>query len=276
MMLMKALAPARARLLLDLYPGATFAVGLRKLRRTYKGACIRVRRASDNTEQDIGFVGDLLDTNALSTFCSGTEGYIRTWYDQSVNENEAGISTTSLQPQIYASGAILADGALFSADYLQLTNVSDLAITGTTARTIFGVFKRANNFFRMIFAARPSTYQTAEVYLLTSEYGVRVQGGNELYTSSAPASLELLTLTLTGTNVTDHNLRIDGSAVSAVSSVSLTLNTTITVAYLGDDPVFLPASPYSGNISEFIIYDSDQTSNHAGIESNINNHYNAY
>jgi len=42
-------------LLLDLYPGATVAYSLRKLRTAYSGSAIRVRRSSDNTEQDFGF-----------------------------------------------------------------------------------------------------------------------------------------------------------------------------------------------------------------------------
>ena len=44
-------------LLLDTYSGASVAYSLRKLSSTYSGSTIRVRRSSDNTEQDIGFTG---------------------------------------------------------------------------------------------------------------------------------------------------------------------------------------------------------------------------
>ena len=56
-------------LLLDTYTGAAAAYSLRKLRTAYSGSAIRVRRSSDNTEQDIGFTsnGDL-DTSVLQTF----------------------------------------------------------------------------------------------------------------------------------------------------------------------------------------------------------------
>jgi len=40
-------------LLLDLYPNAAAAYSVRKLRSAYTGSAIRVRRSSDNTEQDI-------------------------------------------------------------------------------------------------------------------------------------------------------------------------------------------------------------------------------
>jgi hypothetical protein len=90
--------------LLDNYPGAVAAYSLRKLDKDYTGDAIRVRRASNNTEQDIGFDanGDL-DTSALATFCSGTDGFVKTWYDQSGNGNDATQTTTSAQPKIYDS-----------------------------------------------------------------------------------------------------------------------------------------------------------------------------
>ena len=54
--------------LLDLYPTAYAAWSLRKLRNDYSGASIQVTRTSDSATQDIGFVGEDLDTSALTTF----------------------------------------------------------------------------------------------------------------------------------------------------------------------------------------------------------------
>jgi hypothetical protein len=55
--------------LLDLFPNAAAAYSLRKLRAAYSGSAVRVRRSSDNTEQDIGFTtqGEL-DTTSLLSF----------------------------------------------------------------------------------------------------------------------------------------------------------------------------------------------------------------
>jgi hypothetical protein len=90
--------------LLDDYPGAAAAYSLRLLDSDYTGSAIRVRRASDNTEQDIGFDGNGdLDTSALATFCAGTDGFVKVWYDQSGNSNDATQTTTSSQPKIYDS-----------------------------------------------------------------------------------------------------------------------------------------------------------------------------
>jgi hypothetical protein len=55
-------------LLLDMYPNAAVAYSLRKLRNTYTGNAIRVRRSSDNAEQDITFSGNELDTTSMLDF----------------------------------------------------------------------------------------------------------------------------------------------------------------------------------------------------------------
>ena len=47
---------------------ATRAYSTRRLASAYVGSAIRIRRSSDNAEQDIGFVGENLDTAAISTF----------------------------------------------------------------------------------------------------------------------------------------------------------------------------------------------------------------
>lgn len=94
-------------LLLDQVPGAVAAYSSRKLRTAYAGSALRVRRFSDNAEQDIGFSAGLLDTAALVAFVSGGGGYVSKWYDQSGGGNDLIQTTASSQPQVAASGAVL-------------------------------------------------------------------------------------------------------------------------------------------------------------------------
>jgi hypothetical protein len=89
---------------------ATSAVSaVRRLRVGHTGSLIRVARASDSTEQDIGYDGDgNLDTSALTTFCAGTNGYIAKLYDQSGNGNNFVITTpVTFGPQIVSSGSVI-------------------------------------------------------------------------------------------------------------------------------------------------------------------------
>jgi len=66
----------------------------------------RVRRSSDNTESDIGFSGNLVDTAALLAFCGAGDGFIVTLYCHFCSTTFT-VSTANLQPQIVASGVLV-------------------------------------------------------------------------------------------------------------------------------------------------------------------------
>lgn len=86
---------------------ARVAYSFRKLSSAYTGNCIRVRRSSDNTTQDIGFAsnGDL-DTIALKVFTGTDDGFVSIWYDQSGNGSDLSQVTASGQPRIVRAGVI--------------------------------------------------------------------------------------------------------------------------------------------------------------------------
>ena len=284
MMFLKAVTAARVRpaaggLLLDQYPGATLAIGLRKLRSTYAGSCFRVRRASDNTEQDIGFSGSNLDTSALASFCSGTSGYIKTWYDQSTNEDQFTSTTTANHPLIFSSGTLDPNGAYFSgSNRLDMVTPSGLGISGSTARTAFNVIKRSAAADHKWFNVENGTVTSAgDDWFLTSEFAVRVDGGNEQYSTSIPSALELATFTLTGTNVTDHTLHVNGTSKSATGSASKTMNTSQTYGTLGVARFTgASATAYIGHLGELVLYPSNKSTDRANIEDAINNHWGIY
>ena len=95
--------------LLDTYSGAAVAYSAaRRLSSTYTGALIRVRRSSDNAEQDIGYTaGNVLDESALTTFVGANNGFITKLYDQSGNTIDIAQSTALSQPKIVNSGTVL-------------------------------------------------------------------------------------------------------------------------------------------------------------------------
>lgn len=93
---------------LDLVSGALAGYSVARLiRAAYTGPLIRVRRSSDNTEQDISVdASGNLDTAALLAFVGAGSGFLRTLYDQSANALHAGQATTTQQPRIVNSGAL--------------------------------------------------------------------------------------------------------------------------------------------------------------------------
>ena len=103
--------------LINIYTGALAAHSVaRQLSSTYTGALIRVRRSSDNAEQDIGQVLSntstyVLDVAAMETFVGAGDGFVVTMYDQSGNTRDATQATAAIQPQIIVSGVTQTLGA---------------------------------------------------------------------------------------------------------------------------------------------------------------------
>jgi hypothetical protein len=97
-------------LLLDVYPNATCAYSITKLRSAYNGACIRVRRSTDNAEQDIGFVNNELDTASLLAFVGAGSGFVTTIYDQTSGGNDFTSTTLTRQSIIVNAGVLVTLG----------------------------------------------------------------------------------------------------------------------------------------------------------------------
>jgi autotransporter-associated beta strand protein len=85
----------------------TGAYSLRRLSYAYTGPAIRVRKSSNNAEQDIGFLpnGDL-DVASLTTFVGIDSGYVSRWFDQSGNNRHAKQLVWIKQPRIVNAGIL--------------------------------------------------------------------------------------------------------------------------------------------------------------------------
>ena len=93
-------------LILDKIPGAVAALSLRKLKGSYNGAAVRIRRSSDNAEQDIGFAGKDFNWAAFAAFVGGGTGYVVTMYDQSGNGKNFTQSSAADQWKIVQNSAL--------------------------------------------------------------------------------------------------------------------------------------------------------------------------
>lgn len=94
----------------SLSPSVLLAFSIRLLVSGYTGYCLKVRRSSDDTLLDIGFVDGELDTDALLSFCGAGNGFVHTLYDQSGDGLDATQTTDANQPQIVSSGALVTNG----------------------------------------------------------------------------------------------------------------------------------------------------------------------
>lgn len=83
-----------------------FGFSYRKLRSSYTGSCIRIRRSSNNDEKDIGFSGGYLDVVDIFNFCGTGEGYLVRFYDQSTVGNNLQQINVIQQPLVFSNGMI--------------------------------------------------------------------------------------------------------------------------------------------------------------------------
>ena len=281
-----------ASLLLDLYPSAAVAYSLRKLRNAYTGSAIRVRRSSDNTEQDIGFVGNDLDTTALTTFVGAGNGFVVTWYDQSGNANNATQTTQANQPQIVSSGSLILENGKVSVNYDGTNDnlISSAYNFGETSYSSFVVSKSGglNLQGRAIYSIKTiGTSQNGYLHLLLRN---NISNNFRSYYSSNGANLNLLIQTplnvfpatqnlISNIVPTSGNITFNLNSIQQDSDLAIgqTLNNTIFLIgnyYVGASS--LDNYYHQGTISELIIYMSNQQSNRTGIETNINTNYAIY
>ena len=97
---------------------ALYGYSLRKLKSSATKS-IRVRRSSDNAEQDIGFVGENLDESALTTFVGAGDGFVITMYNQ-VNDGASQNltqATTTVQPLVVIGGSVVKRNLKASLDF---------------------------------------------------------------------------------------------------------------------------------------------------------------
>lgn len=265
--------------LLDTYGGATAAYSLRGLSTSYVTggtpyAC-QVRNSS-NVSANIGFVynpltGDYdLDTASLLTHCGGGDGFVTTWYDQSGNGNDATQGTALNQPQIVSSGSVILENAKpalqfdGSNDFFNLTS----SISTNVNYMSFQVLNRNSTSSNSITMAGIN---------IGASYLAWNFNDNNVYLRNSigyiTTSLNSINQTLfTSLNIHSGNMTIYQDGTSLISASPTPIPGTGSM-----DAIGRRSSDYGiGTTQELIFYNSDQSSNRTGIETNINNFYSIY
>lgn len=251
--------------LLDTYTGAAAAYSLRLLRTAYTGSAIRVRRASDNSEQDIGFSNNELDTTSLTSFCSGTDGFVTTWYDQSGNSNDATQSTAANQPQIVSGGSVITENGKPAMQLDGVNDWFDSSATGNWQTTIIVINNSDSpNFSSYEGLITGDTSSNTDIGIIGN------QGTDDFYSVTSWYNNIYLNGANTGFNNVLSTLN-NQTLLIAYNSSSIGVKT---LRFFTDRNNF--SRFWSGNPQEIVIYPSDQSSNRTGIETNINDFYTIY
>ena len=222
----------------------------------YAGPCVRVRRSSDNAEQDFSFSSTpnasgnrMVNTAAILTFCGAGSGFVTTWYDQSGRGQNATQGTAPLQPRIVNAGVLetrngvvtinflgtgwLNWGPLYSAA-LTLNFVGFPAAAGSNRYVLSSVGNNGNQ------AALISGFNAPFEYF---------NGGNPRFTLQTAQAQSVISVTSQ-----DGGNAIGYSAGTQVASAAVT--NVLAGAQCRQLGAVLGANIFSGDIQEFTIFNS--------------------
>ena len=265
--------------LLDLYPSAYAAWSLRKLRNDYSGAAIQVTRTSDSATQDIGFVGEDLDTSALTTFIGANTGVVSIWYDQSGNSRDVSI-TSAKRPVIVSSGTLqtLSSGKPTMKPQTNILGV-DTGIPSITNKSVF---------FAGDTTTQPGVGTASRV--LSNFIGSGGIGSQYLLShyEGTPDFLRLFDQQTTadininqgeiviGSYANSGTIGIKANTASVVTSVGTESGNGANNYHLFEDVGGTSNREVATFASEYIIYDTSKDADLADIMSNINTYYTIY
>ena len=266
--------------LLDKFPNAAAAYGLRLLRSAYLGPAIRVRRTNDNAEKDIYMDSQgNLDTATLTAFGGSFSLKVNKWYDQSGNGNDASQTAGSAQPTIYSAGALVTvngkpaldfDGSddSFSIDHTDLKNQDrfDAYMHYQTSDGVYIMFVGDGGGKYSFVPQDTGTTETS----LSSQYDI---SGTQptLYVNGIKPGIVYGTTnradlhTMMGTNAASHS----NGAIMVHEAAGTQGWTDLSIStYSG--------FRFDGKMTEMVLYNTDQSANREGIEKDMALHSGAY
>jgi len=252
--------------LLDIYPGAAAAYSLRNLqgRSGKDSAVVRVRRSSDNTESD--FTATQVSDGTLAAWVgAGNGGFVRTWYDQSGNNINVTQATSGQQPILVSGGAVLTERGKPRIDFDTTDN-----LIASFSRTEYAAF--------CIFSANSLDSGFCAPVNINGASGLGVRPSLKLYDAMGVFNSNALNNTvalgervlLTSLNFASTSNLYKNSTLVSTASGSIVSRSQIA---LGSAAAAIPAT---STIQEVVFYTTDQSTNRAAIEANINAHYAIY
>ena len=263
--------------LLATYSGAAAAYSVRQLANTAVIA-MTVRRDSDDEEKRFGFDenGDL-DTAGIASFCGSANGYVSQWWDQSTNGNHASQGTFGNQPKIYdSSTGLITENGKPAVDFDGTDDGLEINYTSTfTNVSAWSVHTGADG-------AVISTYSLADG---TKHFWSHYMASNQYYSiarNTANTLVQISTGTTSDTQVLQNiiydratlEVAVDGGTAASAAAALGDIATPSTGIALGRTPQ--NTLLLNGNLQEILVYNSDESSNRTGIETDINDYFSIF
>jgi hypothetical protein len=248
--------------LLDRFTAATAAYSLRNLKNTFTTAVVEVRRSNDSAEST--FTSTEVANGTLTAWVgAGNDGFIKTWYDQSGNGNNATQTTTSLQPKIVLAGSLVTHsgkpgisfpGGLvrLNADSLDGRSRLDSYIVKNTSDTEYILFTGGLNGYSFVSQSggSGSSFENYGTPALFANNSLISTGRNNIYNALNGYKLEV------------HQNSATNAAAWGYFDIGCYNRSS--------------SADFVGTIQELIFFTTDQSANRLNIENNINAYYAIY
>ena len=228
---------------------------------------LRIEDQSSTSDYGTTTNGSVRVKNIVVTQTTGS-GFITTWYDQSGNSNNATQTDTDKQPAIATNGSLLVDSAGlpeidfdgiddrfeidFGSNLSQPNSILFVHQSDLTGDTNNEFFDELGGSVRTLFDTGSNKYRPFAG--VVTDTGVAIDTNKNLAFAVYNGSSSLFAKNGTATSA----INIGTDAIAQTSSIGFSEGTT---------------NNYDGTMQEFIIYNSDQSSNRPKIETNIMNHY---
>jgi len=256
--------------LLDTYTGAIAAYSLRKLNSSYSGDAIIVTTNGVDS-QTIGFSGNDLDTATLESFAGSGDAYVSTWYDQSGNSRNFTQSTFANMPKIVSSGSTITQNSKPIVEFDGSTRYMDLAAQQTFSDEFFMTFairptSNANAFGSLLNGQ--GTAQNRVLVYENTNTSIRIAGTSYFQ----PDGWDIGTYT----NYTIERGSTDDIKQYFYGTTHTSDNDANDWALLfrvGGNKNLDAIQSLHAQVSEMIFWNTDESANRVGIETNIRDFY---
>jgi hypothetical protein len=264
---------------LEYYGKIKTAFSIRKVFASYNGACLRVRRSSDNTELNIGFFNNELDIITLLNFVGSGDGFVTTWYDQSGGNLHLTQTNTTAQPVIVSGGTLVNVNGKVAIDF---DGINDgLFSTGTISNYnsenvhIICVFKTKNTIFtdanKYVFNCTSDTNNRYALFYNRTSYNLTVAFTKSGFITARASPNTFDRYCLTNCYNTPIKTTLNGNEFITAGSGNGFATPSISVAIRADNTLSAPILA-----QEFIIYNYVQLNASNLLEQSINSYYKIY
>jgi len=254
------------------FGGATAAYSLRDIG-AVGGAVVRVRRSSDDAEED--FSANQVSSGAVEAFVGGSnDGFVEVLYDQSGNFRHAIQETATNQPKIVSSGSLITVNSKPAITFDGNDNF--LKVDGTGSAVAYSFSPSGD--FGMFIVYKASTGNIVDSRDAGGDGIFLQQSGSNTTRFRYNASANNIDVTATNDAQHFNTMTLDGTTLSGSVDGGTAVTKTVTAGVSTTQNLVLgagfnEANSADGEIQEAIFYENSVASEKSEIETDIDNFY---